>query len=133
MILDTQYLGSLAKQDAGARELAGEIDTSGAPKRIPSTVVWELFYGLGKLVDTPPVEIRRTYESLFQAATVSELDGNVARRAGTLRGKHEVSDRLSNLDGADSTVAAHGLLLDEPVVSNDSDFQDVEGLDVVTY
>lgn len=43
------------------------------------------------------------------------------------------SDRLSDLDGADSIVAAHGLLLDEPVVSNDEDFQDVDGLDVVTY
>jgi predicted nucleic acid-binding protein len=43
------------------------------------------------------------------------------------------SDRLSDLDGADSIVAAHGLLLDEPILSNDGDFQDVEGLDVVTY
>lgn len=131
MILDTQYLGSVANQDTDARELAVEIDTSGAPKRIPSSVVWELFYGLGKLA--APVEIRRTYESLFQSATVPGLDENVARRAGTLRGKHEVSDTLSNLDGADSAVAAHGLLLGEPVVSNDSDFRDVDGLDVVTY
>lgn len=43
------------------------------------------------------------------------------------------SDRLAALDGADSVVAAHGLLLDEPVVSNDQDFQDVDGLEVVTY
>jgi predicted nucleic acid-binding protein len=57
----------------------------------------------------------------------------VARRAGELNGEHMKSDRLAELDGADSIVAAHGLLLDEPVVSNDDDFQDVEGLEVVTY
>jgi tRNA(fMet)-specific endonuclease VapC len=133
VILDTQYLGSLAQQDADARSLAAEIDASEAPTRIPSTVVWEIFYGLGKLTDGHATQIRQTYESLFQASTVIELDEKGARRAGTLRGKHEVSDRLKNLDGADSAVAAHGLILAEPVVSNDADLQDVEGLEVVTY
>ncbi|WP_336023118.1 PIN domain-containing protein [Halobellus salinisoli] len=111
MILDTQYLGQLAVQDPDARELAEEIESTGSPRRIPSAVVAELFYGLGKMTD----------------------DETVARRSGTLRGKHAASDELKNLDGADSVVAAHGLLLDEPVVSNDTDFLDVEGLEVVTY
>lgn len=37
------------------------------------------------------------------------------------------------LTHARSLVAVHGLLREEPVVSNDADFQDVEGLTVVTY
>lgn len=53
----------------------------------------------------------------------------MARRAGTLRGKHGASDRLSNLDGADSAVA-DGLLRKEPMGSNDSDFQDLDVLTV---
>jgi tRNA(fMet)-specific endonuclease VapC len=133
VILDTQYLGALAQQDPDARALAKEIDAGEAPTRIPSTVVWEIFYGLGKLVDGGATAIRRTYESLFEASTIVELDAAGARRAGTLRGKHEASDRLKTLDGADSAVAAHGLMLAEPVVSNDVDFGDVEGLEVVTY
>lgn len=43
------------------------------------------------------------------------------------------SDTLTELDGADSVVAAHGLLHEEPVISNDTDFRDIEGLAVVTY
>ncbi|MFB6221107.1 MAG: PIN domain-containing protein [Halolamina sp.] len=133
MILDTQYLGSLAKQDPDARALAEEIDASETPTRIPSSVVWEIFYGPGKLTDGHATRIRRNYESLFEASTIIELDEKSARRAGTLRGKHEASNRLKSLDGADSAVAAHGLILAEPVVSNDADLQDVEGLEVVTY
>lgn len=133
MILDTQFLGALAQQDADTRALAEEIDASESPTRIPSTVVWEIFYGLGKLTNGHATEIRRNYESLFQASTVIELDEKGARRAGTLRGNHEASDRLKSLDGADSAVAAHGLMLGEPVVSNDADLRDVDGLEVVTY
>ena len=77
MILDTQYLGALAQQDSDARALAEEIDASEAPARIPSTVVWEIFYGLGKLTDDHATQIRRNYESLFEASTVIELDGKV--------------------------------------------------------
>lgn len=132
MILDTQFLGALATQDETARELAAEIDAERTPKRIPSAVVWELFYGLGKIADEEPTQIRQTYETLFRSATVVEMDEDVARRAGTLRGAHEASNR-TNLDGADSVVAAHGLLRGEPVVSNDGDFRDVDGLEVVTY
>ena len=62
-----------------------------------------------------------------------DLTPAVARRAGKVNGEHMKSDRLSDLDGADSIVAAHGLLLDGPVLSNDGDSPDVEGLEVVTY
>jgi predicted nucleic acid-binding protein len=63
----------------------------------------------------------------------AEVDDFIARRAGTLRGKHKASNSLRDLDGADSIVAAHGLVLNEPVATNDGDFQDIEGLDVTTY
>jgi len=132
VILDTQYLGEQASENEDARELGQEMDRQGLPVRIPTGVIWEVMYGLGK-TDRTLTDTRRVYEMLFESSTVIELDDNAARRAGTLRGKHARSDDLKNLDGADSMIAAHGLLLNEPVVSNDSDFQDVEGLDVVTY
>jgi predicted nucleic acid-binding protein len=135
VILDTNFIGELATQDPDARELAGEYDAEPIPMRLPSSVIWEVFYGLAN--DTTsgdaPAELRRRYERLINTCPVEEVDGHIARRAGTLRGKHKASDRLRNLDGADSFVAAHGLALGEPVITNDGDFQDVEGLDVVTY
>lgn len=132
MILDTQFLGELASGDEDARQLAAELDRQETPTRIPAGVVWEVMYGLAK-ADRPLADRRRVYESLFNSASVIEFDNRVARRAGTLQGTHAGADDLSNLAGADSMVAAHGLLLNEPVVSNDADFQSVEGLDVVTY
>jgi predicted nucleic acid-binding protein len=135
VILDTEYLGNLVEQNPAARQLSRDIRSERRPGRVPSVVYWELFYGLGRLVDNESKQqrLRTAYEKLMRSRAVLDLDESVARRAGTLRGRHEASDSRRTLDGADSVVAAHGLILNEPVVSNDSDFQAVDGLDVVTY
>lgn len=134
MILDTNYVGALVERDPGALSLSRETDATAEPVRLPSAVVWELFYGLGKLDDTDyATSLRRKYAGIVGGTTTVDVDDRIARRAGTLRGRHATSDTLSDLDGVDSIVAAHGLVLSEPVVSNDTDFQDVDGLDVVTY
>jgi len=134
VILDTNYVGALVEQDPGALALARDVDGSLAALRLPTAVVWELFYGLGKLDDTQySKSLRRKYSAILNGMATVDVDDFIARRAGTLRGKHSASDSLRDLDGADSIVAAHGMAWNEPVVSNDGDFQDVEGLDVVTY
>jgi predicted nucleic acid-binding protein len=131
VILDTSYLGDLVERDPNAVALSEELDSSGKPRRLPAAVVWELFYGLGKTSDS--TGLRRRYSALLGGTIPLDLDDSAARRAGTLRGKHTASDGPSELDGADSVVAAHGLALDEPVVAADDDFERVEGLDVLTY
>ncbi len=134
MILDSTYLSDLVAADPDAVALSKRIDASGEPVCVPAAVVWELFYGLGKLGDTPrATTLRRKYAAIIDGTVPTDLTDRTARRAGTLRVKHAASDRLADLDGADSVVAAHGLALGESVVSNDEDLQDVEGLDVVTY
>jgi predicted nucleic acid-binding protein len=134
VIVDTNYLGDLLERDPEALEVSRRADESAEPIRLPTAVTWELFYGLGKIEDVNySTTLRRKYSAIIEGTVSAELDDHIARRAGTLRGKHKASDRLKDLDGADSIVAAHGLILNEPVVSNDSDFQNVEGLDVITY
>lgn len=134
MILDTQYLGALADGDEAAREKAREIEERMVPARIPTAVVWEAYTGIGNApLDSHEEELRALYERLVASRPTVDLSPAVARRAGELNGTHMQSDEVKSLDGADSVVAAHGLLLDEAVVSNDSDFQDVDGLDVETY
>lgn len=134
MIVDTNYVGALVERDPSALALAREADGSVEPVRLPTAVIWELFYGLGKLENTEySSKLRRKYSGITNGMITVDVDDHTARRAGTLRGKHTVSDSLRDLDGADSIVAAHGMVLNEPVVTNDSDFQDVEGLDVITY
>jgi predicted nucleic acid-binding protein len=134
VILDTNYVGALVERDSGALALSQEVDGSVEPVRLPTAVIWELFYGLGKIDDADySTSLRRKYSAVVNGMITVDVDDYVARRAGTLRGKHRASASLSDLDGADSVVAAHGMALNEPVVSNDSDFQDVDGLDIVTY
>ena len=134
MILDTSYLGDLMARNEGALNRSREMDESPEPVRLPTAVVWEVFYGLGKMGNSSrTTTFRRKYDQVIAGTVAADLTDDVARRAGTLRGKHAASDRLSDLDGVDSIVAAHGLILDEPVVAGDGDFEDVGGLDVVTY
>ncbi len=134
MILDTQYLGALVDQNERAREKASELDASGVPTRVPTAVLWEAYTGIGNVASNQTArQLQELYERLLASRSAVDLTPEVARRAGELNGEHRRSDTLKRLDGADSIVAAHGLLLDEPVVSNDSDFQDVDNLEVVTY
>jgi len=134
MILDTQYLGRLVDADEAAREKARELDENAVPTRVPTAVVWEVYTGIGNApLEEKGEELRALYERLIASRSTIDLSPEVAQRAGELKGKHMNSDVLKELDGADSIVAAHGLLLDEPVVSNDSDFQDVDGLEVISY
>jgi tRNA(fMet)-specific endonuclease VapC len=134
MILDTQYLGALADGNSEAREKAEELEERVVPTRVPTAVIWETYTGIGNMeLDEKGDQLRALYERLLTSRSTGDLTPEVARRAGELNGEHMNSDDLKALDGADPVVAAHGLLLDEPVVSNDSDFQDVEDLDVVTY
>ncbi|MFB6176927.1 MAG: PIN domain-containing protein [Halobaculum sp.] len=134
MIVDTQYLGALADGDDAAREKARELDDSDVPTRVPTAVVWEAYTGVGQ-VATPAKagRIRENSERLVSGRPTVDLTPHIARRVGQLRGTHQCSDTLPNLDGVDSLVAAHGLVRDEPVASNDTDFERVDGLNVVTY
>jgi predicted nucleic acid-binding protein len=134
VIVDTQYLGALADQNAAAREKAAELSDTAVPVRVPTAVVWEAYTGLGNIAfESDATALRRLYERLLRSHSSLEMTPEVAKRAGELNGTQMNSDTRSQLDGADSVVAAHGLLLGEPVISNDSDFRDVEGLEVVTY
>lgn len=133
MILDTEFLGSLVEQRPNARKKAGELDAQDIPVRVPSVVVWEIYYGVSNATEEKRDTLRTGYEKLFQSFPVVELDEALARRAGGIRGRHARSDSVANLDGADSAVAATAFAYDEPVVSNDQDFQDVEGVAVETY
>jgi predicted nucleic acid-binding protein len=133
VILDTEFLGNLIEQQPAARQKAAELNDQSRPTRIPSMVVWELYYGVEKAPDPKRDTLETAYEKLLQSHPVVDMDDTIARRAGRIRGRHARSDSLANLDGADSAVAAAALSYDEPVVSNDADFEDVDALTFETY
>lgn len=134
MLLDTQYLSALVDGDEAVRSEAEELDAEGVPTRIPTVVLWDAYTGIGNVAsDAVGDQLRGLYERLQRSRSTVDLTPTVARKAGSLSRKHIRSDTLTELDGADSVVAAHGLLHEEPVVSNDTDFRDIEGLAVITY
>jgi tRNA(fMet)-specific endonuclease VapC len=131
MIADTAFLISLRAQDEGALQLASEVETRNLPVRVPTAVVQQLFVGVGYGDDT--FDNARDFESLLANKPVVPLTENVARKAGVLEGEHAGSDSKPTLGMADAIVAATGLVFDEPVVTNDGDFEDVDGLAVERY
>jgi tRNA(fMet)-specific endonuclease VapC len=131
MILDTNYLIALRDDDESAEAKSGQLEATGLPLRLPSIVIWELYFGVGAGTDT--VSNQRAYEKLIANKPVAPLDGNLARRAGILMGTHRASNTKPNLDPGDSIVAATGLKYNEPVVTDDNDFESVDGLRVESY
>jgi predicted nucleic acid-binding protein len=131
MILDTPFLIALRADHAGAVALARELESAGVPTRIPTVVVQELYVGVG--AGENPTENASAYESLVEHKPVVPLDENIARRAGTLEGHHLVADEKPTLGTGDAIVAATGLVANEAVVTDDEDFESVEGLRVERY
>lgn len=128
MILDTGFFISLKNGDQTAIELVSDLELRGVPTRVPTIVIQELYVSVG--AGNEPRENTRQYEALIANKPVVSLDENIARRAGTLEGIHLMSDAKPNLGASDAIVAATGLTMNETVVTNDTDFSTVDGLDV---
>lgn len=131
MILDTDFLISLQAEDEAALELAAALEADGVPTRVPTIVVEELYVGVGAGAST--ANNARKYDALVANKPIVPLDERIARLAGTLEGEHLTSDSKPELGPADAIVAATGLVHEEAVVTNDRDFEDVDGLTVETY
>jgi predicted nucleic acid-binding protein len=131
MILDTEFLISLRAGESGAVDLAADLEAASVPTRVPAVVVQELYVGVGAGDDA--TENARAYEALVANKPVVEINANIARRAGVLEGHHLTSDTKPTLGPGDATVAATGLVFNEPVVTNDADFEHVDGLSVERY
>lgn len=131
MILDTSYLIALRQGDEDAVAIAREIEATNLPARVPTIVVWELYFGIRAGSDV--IDNQRDYEELLANKPTVDLTDSIARRAGILMGTHRQSDTKGDLDPGDSIVAATGLALNEPVVGRDGDFGDVEGLQVEAF
>jgi len=132
MILDTSFVIALQEGVPGAVRLARDHEASGVPQRLPTTVLSELYVSVGAGSDAH--RNARKYEQLLENLPVVDVDENIARRAGALRGASLASDTDRVLGLADATIAATGLVHNEPVITADTeDFGAVEGLDIVTW
>jgi len=132
MILDTNYLIALQQGVPDAVSLARRHDGAGVPQRLPAAVLLELYVSVG--AGDSAHENARKYEELVGNLPVVDIDENIARRAGALRGESLVDDTRPTLSFPDATIAATGLVYSEPVVTDDiDDFGAVASLDVRTW
>lgn len=131
MILDTEFLIALDNQNRAAVDKAAELEGSGVPLRVPTMGLAELYVGAGPGARSS--RNARKYEALVANKPVVGMDANIARQAGALEGAHITSDSEPDLGPGDAIVAATGLQYNEPVVTNDGDFERADGPDVELF
>lgn len=130
MILDTNFIIALREGQEPAKQLAAQLESQSLPLRVPTVVLQELYVGVGAGAQSH--QNARDYEALVANKPIVPLDENISRRAGVIEGQHITSETKPTLGFADSVVAATGLVVNEPVVTDDtSDFETVDTLDVV--
>ena len=131
MILDTNFIISLREGRESAKSIAGRLESQNLPLRVPTVVLQELYVGVG--AGSEPHQNARDYEALVANKPIVPLDERISRQAGVIEGEHVASEAKPALGFADSVVAATALVVNEPVVTDDtSDFGTVDGLDVVS-
>lgn len=128
MILDTEFLIALDDQDPAAIQKKDELQATGAALRVPTVVIQELYVGVG--AGAQSFANAQKYEALVANLPVVELDETIARQAGALQGLHIASETKPNLGDTDAVIAATGLQYTEPVVTDDEDYEHVDGLSV---
>lgn len=134
MILDTTFLGSIKDQNGNALSKARNLESTGRNLKIPTIVIYELFISVGKTDDTKyKIKDQRAYQRLQASKQILELTEPISKTAGILEGTHQRSDSKKDLGPGDAIVAATGIHYNEPVVTDDGDFDDVKGLQVENF
>jgi predicted nucleic acid-binding protein len=124
LILDTSFLIDVQNGVDAATEKAREIESNGRPRRIPHVVLYELYIGVGKGVQSD--ENRERIESVVSSIPLEPTTSSIARRAGRIEGEA--------IGAVDALVAGTALDYGESVVAADTDdFERISGLRLQTY
>lgn len=130
MILDTSFLIDVQNGVEAATEKAAEIESDGRPRRVPHTVLYELYIGVSKGIQTD--ENKEQVENVLSSLPLEPTTPSIARRAGKIEG--ELQKNGEAIGAVDAFVAATALDYDEPVVTADiRDFERVSDLRIETY
>ena len=84
LILDTSFLIDIQNSVDAATEKAREIESKGRPRRVPHVVLYELYIGVGKGVQSD--ENRERIESVVSSLPLEPTTSSIARRAGKIEG-----------------------------------------------
>lgn len=130
MILDSSFLIDLQNGIESATSLAGEIEESNRPRRVPHVVLYELYVGVGK--GTQDEANRQRIDGVVQSLALEPTTPSIVRRAGELEGTLQRED--VGVGAVDAIVGAIALAYDEPVVTDDvGHFERMDGVEVQSY
>lgn len=125
--LETSFLIDLLRGHEGATELAESLDEAGERPTVTPVAASELWVGAGLGTGSE----REAAAELLQSLTWLEFSREAAELAGKIQADLK---REGNAIGfTDCMIAAVAMVHGESVVTRDSDFELVEGLDLVTY
>ena len=134
MIVDTSFVLDVIDGVDEAVEQERELEIEGVPLVIPSMTVLELYIGVGKVANTRGD--RQQVEAVLESYPIAEMTPSISRRAGRLLGERLAEageDEGPGIGKGDAAIAATAIERDEPVLAGDTHFENIPGVEVVTY
>lgn len=130
MILDTDFLIDLMNAEENAVRKTRKLDSQNIPQRIPIVVVYELYVGIGAVSTTE--KEREKVKRIIKPRTISEVEIEVAKRAGEIEGRLQSEGQA--IGAVDAMVGATALYYEEPVLTQNKDhFRRIQHLSTETY
>lgn len=125
--LETTFLIDLLRDDPAASEVAASMDEAGVRPTVTPVVAAEVWVGAYLVSEAERAAARGLVESL----TWLDCNRDCARRAGEIQaGLRREGEPIGFVDCLIAAIAIeHG----EPLVTRDSDFERIDGLDLVSY
>ena len=131
MIVDTSFVLDVIDDIYAAVAKEQQLADIGVPLVVPTMTILELYIGVGAVADTAAE--RRRVEAVLDAYPTVDATPSIARRAGRLLGERMAGDDGPGIGKGDATIAATAIERDEPVLTGDSHFSTIPGLEVETY
>jgi len=130
MIEDTSFIVDVLHDDPDALGYLDLVERDNRPEKVASVTVLELYEAVPQL--DVPEERQQKILDVLDTRHVVAADDTVMRKAGKISG--ELISRGEEIDREDCVIGATALLIDEPVVTRNSDhFERIDGLNVETY
>ena len=130
MILDTSYLIDLFGGRQNAFDKGLELTEKRTVQRVPTPVIMELAYGAAY----GDVEERRNVQNALRLYPVVHQDEAIAHRAGQLLAQADrAAGGESGIDMIDPMIAAVADLVDEPVLTANTNHFEALGVEVESY
>lgn len=114
-----------------AIEKGTELTETGEVQWLPTPVVAEVYYGV---TYTKSEEERRTVQNALLGYPRVDIDEEIARTASTLLAEADrEADGTSGVETNDAYIGAIAAVLDEPVLTANTDDFETLGVDIETY